>query len=159
MKTLLTLALIIFNITVYSQNKMIFSGALNAGAFAYADNLIGPSLGIDLEGRTNKFSIYFSATGNFLTDDSENRITEIIVGPRWYIGDLKKINGEIETGFGTYVINSGKNKFGINLGAGFNYPVSKDFDISIKGKYHLYSGGYGITHGNVYLSLRYYFNK
>lgn len=159
MKTLITLALFIFTFTSYSQNNMIFSGALNAGAFAYADNQVGPSFGIDMEGRINKFSMYFSATGNFITDGSQNRITEVIIGPRWYIGDLKKISGSIETGLGIYVIGSGKNRFGFNLGAGLNYPVSKDIDLSLKGKYHLYSGGYGTTHGNVYLSLRYYFNK
>ena len=164
MKTIIVILLLLLTtICTKSQNSMIFSAALNSGVCAHGSKQIDPLIGIDIEARHNKFGLYVSATGDFSFDTSGSRIYEFIIGPRWYIGNLKKINGVIETGFGDYIHSdnnaTGRNRFGFNFGLGLNYPVSKEIDISLKGKYHLYSGGYGTTKGDVYFSFRYFFNK
>jgi hypothetical protein len=77
---------------------------------------------------------------------------------------LEKINGTIETGLGYYLTANNevqwKGTFGINLGAGLNYPLTKKFELGFKGKYHIRPKNYfGEVHGGFYLSMRYYFNK
>jgi hypothetical protein len=162
-KTILTFILLIHALNINSQSNQLFSLALNIGAFAYGDNNIGPAVGIDIEARHNKFGLFLNSTGNFLLDCVGFRIIEFSVGPRWYVGNLEKINGTIETGLGYYISANNEvqfgGAFGINLGAGLNYPVSNKLDLSFKGKYHIYAEDYGNVYGGFYFSMRYYFNK
>lgn len=164
MKTILTFFLLIYAINVNSQSKQLFSAAINAGAFAYGDNNIGPTIGIDIEARHNKFGLYLNSTGNFLLDSAGFRIIEIGVGPRWYVGNLEKINGTIETGLGYYLTANNEIQwrgiFGINMGAGLNYPLTNKLDLSFKGKLHVMAKDYfGNVYGGFYFGMRYYFNK
>lgn len=164
MKTIMTFALMLYALNIASQSNQLFSAAINGGAFAYGDNNIGPTTGIDIEARHNNFGLFLSSTGNFLYNNNGYRIIEFSAGPRWYVGNLKKLSGTIETGFGYYLRGDNSvqygGAFGINLGAGLNYPLTNQFDIGLKGKYHITAGNYfTAVYGGFNLGIRYYFNK
>lgn len=161
MKSLAVLILTFSTLTTFSQSKQILSASIYGGAFGYSNNQTGPRIGLDLEARNDRFGVYFNSTGNFLFDDRESKIIEFSMGLRWYLGDMKKLSGSVETGL-SYNIFRGSysgNYLGINLGLGLNYPVSKDLDINLKGKFNLYPKNYVSAYGGMQLGLRFYFNK
>jgi len=154
-----------------SQTKQSLSAGLYAGGFFHGGQFgakNGFNLGADLEARTNKFGVYLNFTYNYSkkSEDLNNAnsekgnvtLIEIYGGPRWYIGDIKKINGTIDAGLGFYRLPFEGN-MGINFGLGFNYPLNNSLDISLKGKYHLFARDYVTAYGGLYLGLRYYFVK
>ena len=101
-------------------------------------------------------------------------VTEASIGPRWYIGK-GRINAIVEGGLGLYTIHqdsytytfnnepytadeySSGGKFGLNLGAGVNYKLTKKIDLCLKGKINYISINYGESYSNIYLGIRYHY--
>jgi len=145
-------------LSCYSQSRQLLSVYINAGAFAGNQNG-GLHTGIDLEARNNKFGLFLNGAVNV---NNEKSIIEISVGPRWYIGNTTKVSGTIEPAFGFYrrgFERSGGGNLGINFGGGINYVLSVKTELGLKAKYHLLGAYFGDSYGDIYIGLRYYFNK
>lgn len=182
MKILIALLLFNSSLFLFSQSRQVLSGALSTGVFLPPEHFMldaatGFNFGLELEARNNKFGVYFNGTYNlgkqsssadiFIYNPQRKRefvhVLEMIIGPRWYIGNLTKINGAIEFGLGYYKYGIGgvnsEGSIGINIGAGINYPLIKVLDLNLKGKYHLLPKDYVTPYGTVNLGIRYSFNK
>ena len=154
------------------ESKQVLSGALDFGVFipGEVDSKTGFNLGADLEAWTNKFGLYFNFSSNFSKEKESSPpygrniiLMEIYGGPRWLIGNLKKINGTIEAGLGYnrfYYDDGGSDgDMGFNIGAGLSMPVSNRFDIGIKGKYYILGRNLFTSYAEIYCWARYYFVK
>jgi hypothetical protein len=140
---------------IYSQNKQLLSFFVNAGVSGN-HKYTSFRTGFDMEARNYKFGVFLS--GSYAVGD-RNKV-EVSVGPRWYIGNLKKISGTIETGLGYYATGEFKNGgLGISIGGGVNYSLTNITDLNMKTKYHVLGAYFEDSYGEIFLGLRYYFNK
>ena len=169
MKFKFAVFILVVNTLVIAQSKQNISLAFLGGViFPVDDHKLrgGLNLGADLEARSNKFGVYITITNNFCKEleDVYNpnssrknvNILEIYGGPRWYIGNLKKVNGAIEAGLGYYNYHS-HGSMGINIGMGLNYPLNQNFDVNLKSKSHLFAENYVLLNLGLYLGIRYKF--
>ncbi len=130
----------------------------------------GFNIGADLEAKNKGFGMYANFTYNFTKEKLNTEVNserksigwmELYMGPRWFIGK-GRINGIIDGGLGYYreLINGfGEGFFGINVGTGLNYELSKNFNLTLKGKVHIVNVDYFSLYAGLYLGLRYFFNK
>lgn len=140
---------------LYSQNKQLLSFFVNAGVSGN-HKYTSFRTGLDVEARNYKFGVFVNGS---YTIGAQNK-AEISIGPRWYIGNTNKISGTIEPGLGFYTTSEFRGgSLGINLGGGVNFPLTSLIDINIKAKYHLTGAYFEGSYGEVFLGLRYYFNK
>jgi len=99
---------------IFNKHTDTFSIKTNFINFSKCRNIYssGFRIGFDLESRNQNFGVYLSANFNIakyknttenLNKDMTAAIYEIDIGPRWYIGKTKKVQGNIDLGFSALI--------------------------------------------------------
>jgi len=160
------------NTLIHSQSKQILSTSVNAGIFTPLDLLSerinsGFRIGFDFESRNQNFGVYLSANFNIamyknttenLNKDMTAAIYEIDIGPRWYIGKTKKVQGNIDLGFSAFTGNYvDKLKFGLSAAVGLNVPLNKKLVINTGSRISLIGIDYFQLYATVFAGVRYNF--
>ena len=167
MKKTVILLLLFISFKSYSQD--IFGGKNLAISpqlglfFPYSSGTLNTSfnIGVDVEYKLNPVYafadlVYNSTSRKNVDNISGSSILEFNAGPRVYFPS-SKFNYFAEVGIGIYYITKGEYKEtvngittqypsvssaspGINFGAGLETYLTKDLNLKVKGRYHLYFG-------------------
>lgn len=179
MKTILTLALIVFTCVSLAQGKQYYTGTFTSGIFIPLDKTgervkSGYNLGVDLEARNKRFAVYLNSRINFTIMNTESElytydyisnsqqytIIEVNLGPRWYLGSMDELNANIDLGFGLYTGSYNKRLlWGPQLGLGFGYPLTLRLSLALNGRLNVLGIDYGQPYIGMHAGVKYIFNQ